>query len=120
MQFDIPLIEFGNYTGSTAIVPVISLVTCERSEKERIVLQDAYSLTITFDVPDIPESELFCYTYSAGVCKALGENTTWDSAVERAVITSKKFVPPKKTNCGQDWELVITLRITVEGNTYAC
>jgi hypothetical protein len=115
MAIVIPIIEFGNYSGSTAIVPVIALSTCERSEKERIVLQDAYSLTITFEMPETPESELYCYAYSFAVCKALGENTTLDGVAERAVISSKKFVPSKKPCFGQGRELVLTLRITVEG-----
>jgi hypothetical protein len=82
--------------------------------KERIILLDAYSLTVTFYVPDTPECELFCYAYSAAVCKALGENSTLDGVADRAVVTAKKYVPPRKADCGQGWEAVISLRVTVE------
>jgi hypothetical protein len=34
--------------------------------------------------------------------------------VDKAVITGKKYNPPKFQNCGEGWELVITLRITIE------
>ena len=33
---------------------------------------------------------------------------------DRVTITNKKYVPPKKANCGMDWELIISMRITVE------
>src|SRR5215469_14542504 len=46
--------------------------------------------------------------------KALGENITLDGLVDRAVITGKKYNQPKVSNCGQDWELIISLRITLE------
>jgi hypothetical protein len=37
--------------------------------------------------------------------------------VDRGVITGKKYVPPKKPYCGDGWELILTLRLTVEGMT---
>jgi hypothetical protein len=52
MEYPIPPIEFGNYRGGSAVVPVISLTACERSEKERIIRLDAYTLTITFTVAE--------------------------------------------------------------------
>jgi hypothetical protein len=115
LQYNIPPVEFGNYTGSTVVVPVISLTSCERTEKERIILQDAYSLTITFILPETQESELYCYTYSNAFDKAVSEDTTLGGVADRAVITTKKYAPPKKADCGQGWELNITVRVTVEG-----
>jgi hypothetical protein len=41
MEYPIPPVEFGNYRGGSVIVPVISLSTCERSEKERVIWLDA-------------------------------------------------------------------------------
>jgi hypothetical protein len=114
LQFVIPLVEFENYASDTAVVPVISLASCERTEKERIILLDAYSLTVTFYVPETPECELFCYAYAAAVCKALQENPTLSGIVDRVTVSGKKYAPPKKPDCGQGWELVITLRVTVE------
>jgi hypothetical protein len=114
LDFPVPLVEFSNYGGTTAVVLAITLATCEQSEKERIVQLDAYTLTITFSFPETPESEIYCYAYSAAVRKALEEDTTLDGVANRTVITGKKYVSPKKPNCGQGWELVITLRITVE------
>jgi len=113
-QTIIPLFEFSHFQGMTAVVPVVGLISCERSEKERIIQIDAYSLTVSLSVPETPESELYCYGYSAAVDKAMKENPTLGGIVDRAIINGKKFVPPKKANCGQDWELIITLRITVE------
>ncbi|MDR0473835.1 MAG: hypothetical protein LBH43_09240 [Treponema sp.] len=63
-NFYFPLLEFSNYSGNNAITPVVALASCERTEKERIILLDAYSLTITFSMPENPESELYCYAYA--------------------------------------------------------
>ena len=47
-NFFFPLIEFSGYSGASANVPVISLSSCEQTEKERIIRQDAYTITISF------------------------------------------------------------------------
>ena len=114
-QFMIPIFEFSEYQGRTAVVPMITLTSCERTEKERIIKLDAYSLTITLTLRETPETEMYCYAYAAAVCKALKENPTLGGIADRAEITGKRYVPPKKINCGNDWEVVITLRVTVEG-----
>ncbi|MDR0473618.1 MAG: hypothetical protein LBH43_08125 [Treponema sp.] len=118
MQFVIPLVEFVNYVGGMVVCPVIALSSCERMEKERIICLDAYSLTLTFDVPETADSESHCYAYSAAVGKALAENPTLGGVVDRVSISGKKYVPPKNANCGQEWQVIITLRLTVEGYAY--
>ena len=114
MEFAVPAVEFGEYRGGSTVVPVIALSTCERSEKERIIRLDAYSLIITFSVHESSESELHCYAYAAAVERSLGENTTLDGVASRAVLIGKKYAPPKKAHCGDGWEVILTLRITVE------
>jgi hypothetical protein len=116
MEFSIPLVEFGNYGGGDVVTPAVALVTCERSEKERIVRLDAYAVTITFIVPETADSEIFCYAYASAVCKALEGNPTLNGVADRAVITGKKYVQPKKEKCGQEWGVVISLRVTIENN----
>ena len=115
MEFAIPIIEFGDYGCASAVAPAITLSTCERTEKERIIRLDAYSLSITFNLQETPESELHCYAYSAAVVKALGEDTTLGGLADRAVVTGKKYAQPKKPHCGEGWGVVTLLRITVEG-----
>ncbi len=110
----IPLVEFSDYEGRDVVVPVISLSGCERSEKERIIKVDAYSMTITFSVPDSEESELYCYAYSGAVRKAVDEDVTLGGVVDRAVVTGKKYVRSKTANCGDDWQVVVSLRLTNE------
>jgi len=114
MDYPVPAIELSDYVGRSVVVPVISLSTCERSEKERIILLDAYSLTITFSLPENDESEFLCYVYALSVCKALGENPTLNGIADRAVVTGKRYNKPKKSGCGEGWEAVISLRVTVE------
>jgi len=111
----IPLFEISDYKGMTAVVPVVALASCERTEKERIIKLDAYSLTITLNVPENADSELFCYGYTAAVCKALRENPTLGGIADRVIVSGRKYVPPKAVNCGQEWQVIITLRITIEG-----
>jgi hypothetical protein len=113
-EYPIPPVEFGDYRGGSAIVPVIGLSTCERSEKERIIRLDAYTLTVTFTVPEHPEGERNCYAYASSVATALNENPTLGGAASRAVLTEKKYIPPKHPGTGEGWEVVLTLRVTVE------
>jgi len=110
----IPVIEFGDYGCGYGVAPAIVLSACERTEKERIVRLDAYSLTITFSLPDTQESELYCYAYSGAVGRAIYDNPTLGGIADRAVVTGKKYLSPKKPNCGEGWQLVIGLRVTIE------
>jgi len=118
-EFNTPIIEFGDYGCGYAVSPVISLSSCEKSEKERIIRLDAYSLTISFSLPETFETESQCYAYAAAVCMALKQNPTMGGVADRAVVTGEKYIPPKTKNCGHDWEVVLSLRITVEGTIYA-
>ena len=113
-EFTIPVIEFGGYCGSSVVKPEIILGFCERTEKERIIQVDAYSLTVSFSLPEMPESELCCYAYVGAVGKVVFDNPTLGGIVDRAVVVEKKFIPPKKPHCGDGWELVLTIRLTVE------
>ncbi|MDR0442125.1 MAG: hypothetical protein LBH44_01800 [Treponema sp.] len=117
-QFTIPIFEIGEYGGGCNVVPVITLTTCETTEKERVILQDCYSLSIFLTVPETPESDFHCYAYSGAISRAVYENPTLGGIAERVEINGKKYLTPKKANCGQEWGLVISLRVTVEGNTY--
>jgi hypothetical protein len=111
----VPIIEFSAIGSNYAATPVINLSTCELTEKERIIRLDAYTLTITFSLQEHEDGELYCYAYSSAVCKAINENPTLGGVADRAVVTGKKYLPPKKPNCGEGWGVIITLRITVEG-----
>ena len=114
-QFMIPVIEFGNFIGGYVVAPAILLNTCERTEKERVIQLDSYTLNITFSLSESPESELHCYAYSAAVGQAVNDNPTLGGIMDRAVITAKKYISPKKPHCGEGWAVVITLRLTIEG-----
>ena len=114
-QFMIPVILFDNFGSGYTVAPAISLTGCERTEKERIIQLDSYTLTINFTLPESPESELHCYAYSAAVGQAVNDNPTLGGVVDRAVITAKKYISPKKPHCGEGWAVVITLRLTIEG-----
>ena len=113
-EFLIPAIEFGNIGGMYSVAPVVSLTACERTEKERLIRLDSYSLSIIFTLEEHEDGELYCYAYSAAFTKAIGEDVTLDGVADRVVITGKKYTPPKKLNCGEGWQLIISLRVTVE------
>jgi hypothetical protein len=116
IEHPIPPVEFGrSVSGVYAVTPVLRLSTCERTEKERIIRLDAYSLTVNFTVSEWPKGERFCYAYAWAVTRALKEDPTLGRAANRAVLTGKKYVPPKTPHCGEGWEVILTLRIVVEG-----
>jgi len=114
LQFYIPIIEFKDSSDWSSVDPTVLLLGCEQTEKERLIKIDAYSLTITFNVPEFDDSQLFCYAYATAFGMALSENPTLGGVVSRAVISGKKYIQPKKAHCGEDWGLTISLRITVE------
>ncbi|AEF85368.1 hypothetical protein TREPR_2041 [Treponema primitia ZAS-2] len=116
-EFQIPPIEFGVPLGGFSAVPILRLAEYEQSEKERIIRVDAYALTLSLEVPKTPDSERDVYAYGAAISTALAEDPTLGGVADRAVITGKKYVPPKKPYCGDCWELIVTLRVTVEGIT---
>ena len=111
----IPVVEFSKFQNKFVVSPVVSLSTCERTEKERLIKIDVYSVSITFTLQEHEDGELYCYGYAYAFEKALKENVSLGGIADRAVITGKKYVPPKKPLCGEGWGLVLTLRITVEG-----
>jgi hypothetical protein len=113
-EYTIPSIEFGSYRGGSVAVPVISLSTCERTEKERIIRVDAYTLTISFCIPEHPAGERYCYAYASSVATALKENPTLGGVADRVELTGKKYVPPKQSETGGEWGLILTLRIIIE------
>jgi hypothetical protein len=117
-EYPIPPIEFGNYRGGSAVAgvcnPAIALSTCEQSEKERIVRLDAYTLTITFTVPEWPGGERDCYAYASSVATALRENPTLGGAASRAILAGKKYVPPKQSGTGGDWEVELKIHVLIE------
>jgi hypothetical protein len=113
-EYPIPPVEFGDYRGGSAVVPAVALSTCERTEKERIVRLDAYTLTITFTVPEWPGGERNCYAYASSVATALREDPTLGGVADRAVLTGKKYVPPKQSGTGGDWEVELKIHILVD------
>ncbi|GHV82266.1 hypothetical protein AGMMS49991_08240 [Spirochaetia bacterium] len=119
LEFPTPLIEFSGYVGGSSVVPVISLTACELTEKERIVRLNAYSLTISLALPESPDSELYCYAYAAAVDRAAAEDPALGGVASRAVLMGKKYTPPKKPHCGDGWEVVLSVQVTVESDAYA-
>ena len=113
-EFAIPVVEFGDYGCMYSVAPAISLSACEQTEKERIIRLDSYTLTISFTFIETPESEMYCYAYAGAVGRAVYDDPTLGGVADRAVITGKKYLSPKKPHCGDDWELIVSLKVTVE------
>jgi len=114
-EFSVPVIEFGDFGGADVVTPTVAISSCEKTEKERIIKLDAYSVSISFELPETVESECQCYAFSTAVCEAIKENPTLGGIADRAVVTGEKYLPPKITNCCGYWEILIGLRVTVEG-----
>jgi hypothetical protein len=115
-EYAIPPIELGrSSSGAYIVTPVLGLTAGERTEKERIVRLEVYSLTITFAIPEGSDSERNGYAYAASVAAALIEDPTLGGVVDRAELTGKKYVLPKHQGTGGDWEVILSLQITIEG-----
>jgi hypothetical protein len=114
LELKVPRLEVGGGAVRGAVYPDVFLYECERTEKERIIRIDAYSASITFPVPDRGEADVYCYAYAAAFEKALDADPTFGGMVNRAVLTGKKYIRPKKPGCGEEWKLVLTVRVTVE------
>jgi hypothetical protein len=115
-EFLIPPIEFTHKSngGYYAVTPELGISTCERSEKDRMVLLDAYQVTVTFAAHE-PCGERNCYAYAASVDRALREDPTLGGAADYALLVKKDYRGPKCSGMGEGWEAVLTLRVTVEG-----
>jgi hypothetical protein len=119
MELAVPPLDVGGKPGGNAVYPDVFLSEYERSEKERIIRMDAYSVSVTFPVPDSVEADVYCYAYAAAFEKALEANPTLGGIVSRAVLAGKKYIRPKNPGCGEEWKLVLTVRVTVE-NQHPC
>ena len=113
-EFLVPVIEFGNIGSNYAMAPVVTVSGCEQTEKERIIRLDAYTVVINLTLQEHEDGELFCYAYSGAISRALYDDSTIGGIANRAVVSGKKYLSPKKPNCGEGWSLVISLRVTVE------
>jgi hypothetical protein len=106
MEDAIPAIELG-----CAMEPCIALVQGERHEKDRIVETEVYAVTVIFPI----SGERDGYAYAAAINQALETDHTLGGAADWVVVSRKKYIPPKQPYCGDRWELILTLVVTVEG-----
>jgi len=117
LGFHVPSLELGDSGGREAVVPLVSLAASERTEKERIVRVNAYSVEIQIPVDDLREwdGETLAYCYGAAIERAVGVDNSLGGIVDRAVITKMEYVRPKRRYCGDHWIVAARLRVTVEG-----
>jgi hypothetical protein len=119
LEMKVPPLEVGGRPGRDAVYPDVYITECERTEKERIILTDAYSVLITFPVPESEDGDLYCYAYASAFEKTLDLNPTLEGIASRAVLTGKKYIRPKKPHYGEGWKLILSVRVTVE-NKHSC
>jgi hypothetical protein len=120
VEFLVPPVEFSHKPnwGHYSVTPELAISGCERSEKERVVLLDAYRVTITFNCPEQSDrrsaGERNCYAYAAAVDRGLREDPALGGAADYALLVKKDYKGPKVQGSGEGWEAVLTLRIVVE------
>ena len=105
-------VEFalGRGSGRYGITPEIRLACGERSEKERVVLVDVYTVTIAFVCV---RGECSSYPYAWAVDQALRADTTLGGVVDRVSLVKKTWAALKGPEDGT--ELTFTLRVMLEG-----
>jgi hypothetical protein len=101
-DYHVPLIKFKGSKGKTAIVSDIE-----------ILVHDTFSVTVTYTLPETPESEFYCYAYGSAFCIAVKKDPTLGGVVEQAVVSEKKYVSPNTENSRREWQAVITLQIAI-------
>jgi hypothetical protein len=99
--------------GGGDMIPDLRLAECERTEKERIIQAEVYTLTIALTVPE-PEAERNAYAYAAAFVQALGEDPALGWIAGRAELIKKVYTPPKHPYAGGSWETVFTVYVTIE------
>jgi hypothetical protein len=104
VPYAVPPFEIGGCL-PYSVNPIITIASCERTEKERIVLVDAYAVTVSFDVPERDDTRL-CYAYAAAIETALAEDCTLGGVVDRVLATKKTYI---------DFRVALALRVIVEG-----
>ncbi|MDR0584490.1 MAG: hypothetical protein LBG57_09110 [Treponema sp.] len=105
MELKAPPLDVCGKPGGEAIYPDVFLSECERTEKERIIRIDAYSVSVTFPVPDSEEADVYCFACAAAFEKALDANPTLGGMANRAVLTGKKYTRPKSPAAGKNGNL---------------
>jgi hypothetical protein len=105
---DVPALE-GPGFGSRSPGAVVEFAAAERTEKERIVRMDAYTVKITINA-----AASFCYRYAYALDKAIEADWTLGGLAER--IQFEKRVYKKTINGGGNpaCKAVFNLRVTVE------
>jgi hypothetical protein len=112
-EYDTPLIELGG-GAPDRVVPEIRIVGGERSEKDRVIRLDVFSVTITLRVPE-ENGERSCYTYAAGIDRAISRDPTLGGVIDQAAMIKRSYQGPKVQHIGEGWEAVFTLWLTIEG-----
>jgi hypothetical protein len=115
IEYPIPIIGFRRSTRGDVAIPGIVIFPCERTEKESIMNLLAYTVIIAIPVQDTDDSILHTFMYYAAVTKAFSDNNTLGRCVESGVIIEERIIPPKKLHNDEDWKVIITLRLSVEG-----
>ncbi|MDR1905156.1 MAG: hypothetical protein LBQ88_23105 [Treponema sp.] len=115
VEFLIPPIELTHKSngGYYAVTPELGISTCERSEKDRIVLLDAYKVTIIFTCPEL-NGERNCYAYAASVDRALREDPTLGGVADYALLIKKDYRGPKHPGTGEPWETELKIHVLVD------
>jgi hypothetical protein len=114
-EFLIPPIEFTHKLngGYYSITPELAIATCERSEKDRVVLLDAYKVTITFACPE-QNGERNGYAYAGAVDRALREDPTLGDTADYALLVKKEYKAPKQPGTGEGWEVELKIHVLVD------
>jgi hypothetical protein len=60
-QLPVPVIGYSNHGGFYSTFPAVTLNACESTEKERIIRIDAYNVTVSFTLSEMPEGETYSF-----------------------------------------------------------
>jgi len=109
-------IELGEHAGAEIVRPSIAAASSRRTEKERVVLLDAYAIEIKYAVFDRQGQEacrLLPY-YTACIRRAVRRNGTLGGLVDRIALLETRHEPAEKGFAADHWTGTARLRATAE------
>ncbi|GHU40836.1 hypothetical protein FACS1894190_08210 [Spirochaetia bacterium] len=112
MEEFVPLVELSSSgkLGSYGVCPQIELSEAARTDKDRIVRTDAYTMTITF-VMNSQNNKRDVYCYAAALESAINDDPTFGGVADRVAFVNRKYKGMAESS--GECQAVFTLRVTI-------
>ena len=115
----VSMVNFNKNSPNDVLMPIISASPCEQTKKERLAHLEEYNVHITIPIRDSRDGFFYSWTYFCVLSKVFTDNRTLGGIVVCTEITERRIRPPVKKYNRDKWEVIYTLRATVDRTVYA-